>query len=62
MKLQAALRLIAGVMVLLSLALTIWVHPNWIYFTVFIALNLIQSAFTCWCPMITILKKLGVEE
>ena len=62
MKLHAALRLIAGVMVLLSLALTIWVHPNWIYFTVFIALNLIQSAFTCWCPMITILKKLGVEE
>lgn len=62
MKLHAALRLIAGSMVLLSLALTVWVHPNWIYFSVFIALNLIQSAFTCWCPMITILKKLGVEE
>lgn len=62
MKLHAALRLIAGIMVLLSLALTVWVHPNWIYFSVFIALNLIQSAFTCWCPMITLLKKLGVQE
>ena len=62
MKLHAALRLIAGIMALLSLALTVWVHPNWIYFSVFIALNLIQSAFTCWCPMITLLKKLGVQE
>ncbi|MFC3032465.1 DUF2892 domain-containing protein [Pseudoalteromonas fenneropenaei] len=62
MKLHAFLRLIAGVMVLLSLYLTLYVHPNWVWFTVFIAANLIQSAFTKWCPMITILKKLGVEE
>lgn len=62
MKLQAALRLVAGVMLLLSLALTYWAHPNWIYFSVFIGLNLIQSAFTGWCPMITILKKLGKKE
>lgn len=62
MKLHAALRLIAGVMLLLSLALTYWLNPNWIYFSVFIGLNLIQSAFTCWCPMITILRKLGFEE
>lgn len=57
-----ALRLIAGIMVLVSLALTYFVHPNWVFFTVFIALNLIQSAFTKWCPMITILKKAGLKE
>ncbi|WP_133471759.1 YgaP family membrane protein [Paraglaciecola marina] len=62
MKLHAALRLIAGAMLLISLALTHWVHPNWIFFSIFIAANLIQSAFTLWCPMITILKKLGVQE
>ncbi|MDG1733030.1 MAG: DUF2892 domain-containing protein [Thalassotalea sp.] len=56
------LRLIAGIMVLVSLALTHFVHQNWIYFTVFIALNLIQSAFTKWCPMMTFLRKLGVKE
>lgn len=57
-----ALRLIAGIMVLVSLALTYFVHPNWVFFTVFIALNLIQSAFTKWCPMITILKSVGLKE
>ncbi|MEP0174755.1 MAG: DUF2892 domain-containing protein [Paraglaciecola sp.] len=62
MKLHAALRLIAGTLLLISLALTYWVHPNWIFFSIFIAANLIQSAFTLWCPMITILKKLGVQE
>ncbi|MEO9945273.1 DUF2892 domain-containing protein [Paraglaciecola sp.] len=62
MKLHAALRLIAGTLLLISLALTYWVHPNWIFFSIFIAANLIQSAFTLWCPMSTILKKLGVQE
>ncbi|MFQ3234796.1 MAG: hypothetical protein ACI9C4_000347 [Paraglaciecola sp.] len=62
MKVNQALRLVAGVMILLSLGLTYFVHPNWMYFTVFIALNLIQSAFTNWCPMMTILKKSGLED
>lgn len=62
MKVNAALRLVAGVMILLSLALTYFVHANWLYFTIFIAVNLIQSAFTNWCPMMTILKKVGLEE
>ncbi|QDP02918.1 DUF2892 domain-containing protein [Thalassotalea sp. PS06] len=57
-----ALRLIAGIMILVSLALTHFVHPNWVFFTVFIALNLIQSAFTKWCPMITILRSVGFKE
>jgi hypothetical protein len=62
MKVNQALRLVAGVMILLSLGLTYFVHPNWMYFTVFIALNLIQSAFTKWCPMMTILRKSGLED
>ena len=62
MKVKQALRLVAGVMILISLFLTYFVHPNWLYFTLFIAVNLIQSAFTNWCPMMTILKKAGLEE
>jgi hypothetical protein len=56
------LRLIAGFFVLLSLALGTWVNPNWYYFTAFVGLNLFQSAFTNWCPMMTILRKLGIRE
>ena len=62
MKINAMLRLIAGLMVILSLVLAKFVAVEWIYFTVFIALNLIQSAFTNWCPMMTFLRKLGVED
>lgn len=56
------LRAIAGVFIILSVVLTYFHHPNWMFFTVFIGLNLFQSAFTNWCPMITILKKLGVKD
>ena len=62
MEVNDALRLVAGVMILISLLLTYFVHANWMYFTIFIALNLIQSAFTGWCPMMTILKKVGYQE
>lgn len=62
MKLNDALRLIAGVMICISLLLQQFHSPLWIWFTVFIALNLIQSAFTKWCPMITLLRKLGMED
>ncbi|WP_462156707.1 YgaP family membrane protein [Pseudoalteromonas sp. GB56] len=62
MKINAALRLIAGIMILLSLLLTYLGGPMWLWFTGFIALNLIQSAFSGWCPMISILRKLGMEE
>ena len=55
------LRLVAGSFVLLSLALGHWVSPYWYLFTAFVGLNLLQSAFTNWCPMMTILKKLGVQ-
>lgn len=62
MNIEQALRLVAGIMILVSLALTVFVHSNWQYFTVFIALNLVQSSFTKWCPMMTILGKLGVKK
>ncbi|GGF71469.1 YgaP family membrane protein [Wenyingzhuangia marina] len=54
-------RVIVGVMVLISVVLTAYVNPNWMWFTVFIGVNLIQSAFTKWCLLETILKKLGVK-
>ena len=56
------LRMIAGFFVVLSLALGHWVNPNWYYFTAFVGLNLIQSAFTNWCQMMTFLRKLGVRS
>jgi hypothetical protein len=62
MHLNDYLRLIAGVMILVSLALGAVVHPNWNYLALFVALNLIQSAFTGWCPMMALLRKLGVQE
>jgi hypothetical protein len=62
MNINQALRLVAGIMILVSLALTYFVHPNWVFFTMFIAANLIQSAFTQWCPMMTIMRKIGVQD
>ena len=56
------LRLIAGAFVMLSLALGYWVSPYWYLFTGFVGLNLFQSAFTNWCPMMSILKALGVKS
>lgn len=55
-------RVIVGFMVLLSVVLTAYVHTNWMWFTVFIGVNLIQSAFTKWCLLETILVKLGVKK
>ncbi len=55
-------RLIAGALITLSLVLAHYTDPRWLYFTAFIGLNLFQSAFTNWCPMMTFLKKLGVRS
>lgn len=62
MTVNDCLRLAAGTFVLLSLALGTWVHPYWYLFTAFVGLNLFQSAFTKWCPLMTILRKLGVSD
>jgi len=60
MTVERSLRLIAGTFVMLSVALGYWVHPAWFLFTGFVGLNLFQSAFTNWCPMMTILRRMGV--
>jgi len=62
MTVERGLRLLAGVMVLLSLALTYYVSHYWMWFTVFIGLNLLQSAFTNWCPAMAILRAIGLKE
>lgn len=62
MTLERYLRMIAGVVVLSSLALGHWVSPWWYLLTAFAGLNLFQSAFTNWCPMMTFLRKLHVRE
>ena len=59
MTIDRYLRLIAGFFVMLSLALGYYVNPAWFLFTAFVGLNLFQSAFTNWCPMMTILRRLG---
>ncbi len=62
MGIDAWLRTIAGWFVVLSVALGHFVSP-WIYlFTVFVGLNLFQSGFSSWCPMISILKAVGVRQ
>lgn len=58
---ETYLRGIAGSFLLFSLFMQVYHSPNWIYFSAFIGLNLLQSAFTQWCPMMTILRKLGVK-
>jgi hypothetical protein len=62
MTLNEALRAVAGFFVLLSLALGWFVHPGFFLFTAFVGLNLLQSAFTRWCPMMAILRKAGLHE
>ena len=62
MNIEQSLRLIAGIVVLASLLLGVYVHPYWFFLTGFVSLNLIQSAFTDWCPAMTILRKLGVRD
>lgn len=62
MTVNRILRIVAGGFILLSLALAHFVSPNWYWFTAFVGLNLLQSGFTDWCPMIALLKKAGVPE
>ncbi|MBX7208971.1 MAG: DUF2892 domain-containing protein [Verrucomicrobiaceae bacterium] len=60
MKLENAIRALAGTMILVSLALAHFVHPGWLWLTAFVGANLLQSAFTGFCPAETVLRKLGV--
>jgi len=62
MTVERALRLMAGFMILLSLALAHFFSPNWLWLTAFVGLNLLQSAFTNWCPAMTIFRALGLKN
>jgi hypothetical protein len=61
MTVDRALRLIAGLFVTVSVLLGIYVNVNFLWFTLFVGLNLFQSGFTNWCPMMAILRKSGVR-
>ena len=62
MNIERLLRLIAGFFVLLSLAFGYLLSPYWFLFTAFVGLNLFQSAFTNWCPMMSFLRKAGLKS
>ena len=60
MTMHYAIRLVAGMFILISLALAYWVDQRWLLFTAFVGVNLVQSAFTHWCLMEKILGRLGL--
>jgi Inner membrane protein YgaP-like, transmembrane domain len=62
MTVERGLRLMAGVVVLISLALAHYVSLYWLWLTVFVGLNLLQSAFTNWCPGMIILRACGLKD
>lgn len=62
MTVERALRLMAGVVILLSLALAHYCSLNWLWLTAFVGLNLLQSAFTNWCPAMSIFRVMGLKD
>jgi len=61
MNIENGVRVFTGSMILLSVILTTYVHPNFVWLTLFVGLNLMQSAFTGFCPATMILKKIGFK-
>jgi hypothetical protein len=62
MTVERAVRMMAGVITLLSVALGHYVSPYWYFLTVFVGLNLLQSSFTNWCPAMTIFRAMGLKD
>lgn len=62
MTVDRIVHLVAGLMVLASIALSQFVHPNWMWLGVFVGANLFQSGFTNFCPLASMLKRAGVQE
>lgn len=62
MRLEQTLRLVAGLFVLLSGLLSYLHSPCWLIFTLFVGLSLFQSGFTNWCPMMLVLRRLGIKD
>lgn len=61
MNVDRALLMFAGVMILISLLLTIYVHPAFVWLTAFVGANMIQASITGFCPAVIIFKKLGIK-
>lgn len=61
MTLEPMIRLIGGSFAAASVLLGMFVHPAFFWFTLFVGMNLVQSAFTGWCPMMGLLRRLGVH-
>lgn len=62
MNIDRAVFALAGTMILVSLALGVWVHQYWLFLTAFVGLNMLQSAFTGFCPAALIFKALGLNS
>jgi hypothetical protein len=62
MTIERYLRMAAGLFIITTIALGYFVSPYWYLFTAFVGLNLLQSAFTNWCPLMAILRLLKVPE
>ena len=62
MTVERVVRILAGIMVLLSLALAHFLSPYWLWLTAFVGLNLFQSGFTNWCPAMSILRAMGLKD
>ncbi len=62
MTINSAVRLLAGSMVLISIALSLLVHPYWIALAIFVGFNLVQSSFTGFCPPSIILRRFGLKD
>ena len=62
MTVESGLRRVAGTFVLASALLGLYVDPRFLWFTVFVGANLLQSSFSGWCPMMTILRRAGCRQ
>jgi glucan phosphoethanolaminetransferase (alkaline phosphatase superfamily) len=62
MTVERALRLVAGLIILVSVALAYYVSQYWLLLTAFVGLNLFQSAFTNWCPAMAIFRAMGLKD
>tara|TARA_R110001583_G_scaffold167425_2_gene320218 strand:+ start:5144 stop:5353 length:210 start_codon:yes stop_codon:yes gene_type:complete len=62
MSTERALLAFAGFMILLSVVLTTWLHPMFVWLTIFVGANMFQSAFSGFCPAVMIMRKFGLKS
>lgn len=62
MTVERSVRMLAGIMILLSLGLAWYFSHYWLWLTAFVGLNLLQSAFTNWCPAMSIFRAMGLKD